>query len=125
MFGEKLRQLRTAKGMRQAELAQKIGVSTSAIGMYEQGRREPDRKTMMKICRFFDVTVDYFLGESALGEVKQQYGDLDELLVDLKGLLRCQRAIGVDGRMLTQQELIHLGEAFEIAAAVALQRRAR
>ena len=80
---------------------------------------------MMKICHFFDVTVDYFLGESALGEVKQQYGDLDELLVDLKGLLRCQRAIGVDGRMLTQQELIHLGEAFEIAAAVALQRRAR
>ena len=85
MFGEKLRQLRTAKGMRQAELAQKIGVSTSAIGMYEQGRREPDRKTMMKICHFFEVTVDYFMGEWERGEVKQQYGDRAELLVGPKG----------------------------------------
>ena len=125
MFGEKLRQMRVAKGLRQSQLAAEIGVSTSAVGMYEQGRREPDRKTLMKICHFFDVTADYFLGESAVGEVRQQYSDIDELIVDLKGLLMAQHAICADGQMLTPEQRKKLGDAFEIAAAVALERRRR
>jgi len=125
MFGEKLRQMRIAKGLRQAQLAAEIGVSTSAIGMYEQGRREPDRKTLMKICHFFDVTADYFLGESAVGEIRQQYSDVDELIVDLKGLLMAQHALCADGHILTPDQRKKLGDAFEIAAAVALERRRR
>lgn len=125
MFGEKLRQMRIAKGLRQSQLAAEIGVSTSAIGMYEQGRREPDRKTLMKFCHFFDVTADYFWGESAIGEVRQQYSDIDELIVDLKGLLMTQHALCADGTVLSADQRKKLGDAFEIAAAVALERRRR
>lgn len=47
--------------MRQAELAKKLGVSTSTIGMYEQGRREPSGGRLVKLAELFDVTADYLL----------------------------------------------------------------
>ena len=125
MLGARISALRRKQGLTQAQLGQALGVSASAVGMYEQGRREPDRKTLMKICHFFDVTADYFLGESAVGEVRQQYSDIDELIVDLKGLLMAQHAICADGQMLTPEQRKKLGDAFEIAAAVALERRRR
>ena len=40
-LSEKLKKLRMKSGLTQAELAEKIKVSPSSIGMYEQGRREP------------------------------------------------------------------------------------
>ena len=41
MLGMQIALLRISKGWSQAELARRIGVSASAVGMYEQGRREP------------------------------------------------------------------------------------
>ena len=41
MFGARMATLRRAAGISQAQLAERLGVSPSAIGMYEQGRREP------------------------------------------------------------------------------------
>lgn len=47
--------------MSQAELAKKLGVSPSAVGMYEQGRREPSAETLVAISRVFRVSTDYLL----------------------------------------------------------------
>ena len=41
MLGARIAALRRKAGLSQADLAQRIGVSASAVGMYEQGRREP------------------------------------------------------------------------------------
>ena len=57
-----LKELRNAKGITQTDLAKHLGISTSAIGMYEQGRREPDNSTLVKIANFFHVSTDYLLG---------------------------------------------------------------
>lgn len=57
-----LKQLRLSEKMTQPELASKIGVSRSAISMYENGAREPDISTLLLISDFFGVTVDYLLG---------------------------------------------------------------
>ncbi|MBQ3553689.1 MAG: helix-turn-helix domain-containing protein [Clostridia bacterium] len=56
MLGDKIRELRGS--MTQKDLAKKLGISTSAVGMYEQNRREPDLKTLKKIAGCFDVTLD-------------------------------------------------------------------
>ena len=47
--------------MKQAQLAEKLGVSASAVGMYEQGRREPGAQLLIKLAQTFDVTTDYLL----------------------------------------------------------------
>ena len=61
MLGIRIALLRTEKGLSQAELAQRIGVSASAIGMYEQGRREPSLDLLVQLARTFGVTTDYLL----------------------------------------------------------------
>ena len=58
----RLEELRVAKGLSQAELANLIDVSPSTIGMYEQGRRFPEVNTLMKLADFFNVPIDYLLG---------------------------------------------------------------
>ena len=51
--------------MTQQELADKIGVSRGAIGMYEiGGKRDPDTDTLIKIAKVFNVTTDLLLGNT-------------------------------------------------------------
>lgn len=59
-----LKELRAQKGYTQSELGKMLGVSASTIGMYEQGRREPDKKMLRKISRLFTVSIDYLLGNT-------------------------------------------------------------
>lgn len=54
-FSATLKQLRKTHIMTQAELAQKVGVSRSSIGMYESGEREPDFETLEAIADTFNV----------------------------------------------------------------------
>ena len=61
MIGARIAALRRQAGMNQAELAQVLGISPSAVGMYEQGRREPSAQMMLSIARTFQVSVDYIL----------------------------------------------------------------
>lgn len=61
MFGERLRQLRKEKDLVQPDIAKILDVSVSTIGMYEQGRRNPDTESLDTLANFFDVSVDYLL----------------------------------------------------------------
>ncbi|SHH06487.1 helix-turn-helix domain-containing protein [Tepidibacter thalassicus] len=64
MFSERLKQLRKSMKLTQKELAEKLGLSPGAIGLYEQNRRTPDIELLNKIATYFDVTVDYLLGRT-------------------------------------------------------------
>ena len=45
----KLREIRRRAGMNQAELAARMGVSRSAIAMWESGGSQPDRKALKRV----------------------------------------------------------------------------
>lgn len=64
-FAKVFKTLRVQHKMTQQELATKLGVSRSAIGMYEKGEREPDFETLEAIADFFNVDMDYLLGRSS------------------------------------------------------------
>ena len=61
MLGMRIALLRATNGWSQAELARRIGVSASAVGMYEQGRREPSLDLVVRLANEFGVTTDYLL----------------------------------------------------------------
>lgn len=58
------RKLRTSSRLTQNEMAEKLGISRSTIGMYETGAREPDFETLEKIADYFNVDTDFLLGRT-------------------------------------------------------------
>ena len=68
MLGARIAALRRAAGWNQAELAQRLQISSSAVGMYEQGRREPSAEMLVRMAKVFEVSVDYLLTGMPGGE---------------------------------------------------------
>lgn len=62
-FCERLKDLRMAKGITQDEFAKLTGLSRSAVGMYENGKREPNLETLELIADFYNVDLNYLLGK--------------------------------------------------------------
>lgn len=63
MFRIRLKQLRENKQLSQRALAAELGIAQSTVGMWESGKREPDSSVLVKITEYFNVSVDYLLGE--------------------------------------------------------------
>lgn len=62
MFSENLKLLREARNITQQQLADKLEVSRSTIGMYENGSREPDFEMLEIIADFFNVDMGRLIG---------------------------------------------------------------
>ena len=84
MFAERLKQLRLNKGDTQKILAEYLGIIEKSYQKYEYGIREPSFDTLIKLCKYFDVSSDYLLG---LSDVKEQKQLLD-LLENVKSLIK-------------------------------------
>ncbi len=61
-FKDMLKYFREQNGWSQTELGKKVGLSASAIGMYEQGRRHPDQATEEAFADIFNVPLDILRG---------------------------------------------------------------
>ena len=79
-MNEKIRTLREATNMTQKEFAKSIGMSPSAYGMIEQGRREPGREKLERIADKLNTTTDYLLGRTELVDNIITKADLERLL---------------------------------------------
>lgn len=66
----RLKELRNAASLSQDELGNALGLSKSSISNYEKGYRQPDMATLHSIADYFNVTVDYLIGRSALPTFK-------------------------------------------------------
>ena len=71
MFAEKLKTLRKQKGLTQTKFAKDFNIATGTIGMWETGKRQPDYNTLVKIAKYFDVSINYLLEEQAEPEELQ------------------------------------------------------
>ena len=78
MLGTRIAALRREAGLSQAELAQRLQVSPSALGMYEQERREPSMQTLVKLSRELGVTTDYLLTGTPAEKEREE---LEEMLL--------------------------------------------
>lgn len=88
MLGARIAALRRNLGWSQGQLAEFLQVSPSAVGMYEQGRREPSGEILVAMSRLFHVTVDYLLtGSPAPQEQQTAESAMDALLTDADKLL--------------------------------------
>ena len=90
MIGQRIAALRKNARLSQAELAHALGVSPSAVGMYEQGRREPSAACLVTMAQVFGVTTDYLLtglpaqprDTAALNRIMEELLDLTQLQLE-------------------------------------------
>lgn len=66
-FKDRLKELRKAKGLSQAVLAERLGMSKSTIGMYETGDIKPSVEAIEALAEFFNVNKGYLMGEEDYG----------------------------------------------------------
>lgn len=93
-FGEKLKKLRTEKGLKQAEVATAVGVSRRTYISYEQEGRYPRKRDVYaKLADTLGCSVNYLMSEEeefVMG-VGEQYGSrgkrqAEELVAELSGM---------------------------------------
>jgi transcriptional regulator with XRE-family HTH domain len=61
-FGEKVRLLREEKELNQTQLGYAVNMTQRKISYLENGKYEPGFDDLICLCRFFNVSADYFLG---------------------------------------------------------------
>ena len=60
----RLKELRISKGISQLKLAMDLSMNQNSISRYENGQREADYATLIRIADYFDVSIDYLLGRT-------------------------------------------------------------
>ena len=58
----RLRDLREDADLTQEQLIQKLGMHKTTYTNYEQGKREPPFDFIIKIAKFYNVSIDYIAG---------------------------------------------------------------
>ena len=65
----KIVMLRESKGISQTDFARKVGINRSVINRIEKGTRPVRDDELKTIADFFNVSVDYLLGNDSTSEV--------------------------------------------------------
>lgn len=63
-FKTRLKELRTEKGVTQADIAKLINASKMAISHWEKGNSEPSIEQLKILAEYFNVSIDYLVGFS-------------------------------------------------------------
>ena len=62
MVAERIRQLREDKGLTQADLARRLGITRSSVNAWELGISVPSTQYVVELAQIFKVSTDYVLG---------------------------------------------------------------
>lgn len=119
MFAQKLKALRLKRGLTQAQLGTRLGVSASAVGMYEQARREPDNIILMRVCEVFEVDANYLLcdARSEDGAVLR----LEDMITQMRERLLSQQALMFHGKPIDAEGTEKIIAALELGAQLAAE----
>lgn len=62
MFCKRLEGLRKSRKLTQKQLADELGMSKQTISNWENSNILPSIETLIRLCKFFNVSTDYILG---------------------------------------------------------------
>lgn len=83
MLGKRIKQLRKEKGLSQADLGKKVGLSYAQIGRYETKGMQPSAEVLKKIANVLGASPDYLLNGSAEEKATNHLSD-KELIQQFK-----------------------------------------
>lgn len=131
-LNNKLRSLRTAKGITQEQLAEEIGVTAQAVSKWERGMTTPDISLLPDLSVYFGVSIDELFGLTEEKEYERIQNMIwDERLLTADEIYRTERWIdervkagyrAADCVRLKADMYNHLARAYnEMAADAAME----
>lgn len=103
IIGNRIRQLRKAKGMTQQQLAavERLKTSQASLAAYETGAREPSADTINRLTDYFGVTTDDLFGRTDIKAAEQivalsstmaeRLAQIAEIAADCKSMIEQQK----------------------------------
>ena len=82
-IGKNIRKYRQQKKLRQEDLAERTGLSTTYIGMVERGEKIPSLETFISILNTLEVSADVILADVLVAGYKVKDSLLAEKLASL------------------------------------------
>lgn len=123
MSSNRIKELRKAHGLSQAQLAIETGLSVHSINSYESGRREPNSKAMACLEQYFNVSGAYLRGEtddpsSTLWESPSTLDELKKIDVSLlPGLLESYQKASPETQFYVRGALAYIANALHVEDA--------
>lgn len=71
-LGQKIKKLRSDKGLTQKDLADHVHVTFQTVSKWEKDENEPDVTTLRELSKLFGCSMDYLLSEEELEETKEE-----------------------------------------------------
>lgn len=120
---EVFEQLLQKYGVSSYKVAQKAGVTQTALSNWKSGRSTPSAKTLQKIADYFGVTVDYLMtgkdgsekeeSELTVRDRRDIAKDLDRIIGEIKS--EDDGPLFYNGQPLDPEDMIFLSKAIEAA----------
>lgn len=107
-IGERIKDLRKRKHWTQDELAHLLEVAPSSVGSYERGSRQPTIENLIRMSKYFNVSLDYLLCQTDDERTLQNFKKEDSK--DLKDFLRDQSVMftGLELSEHDKEKILHI-----------------
>ncbi|MGN0011723.1 MAG: helix-turn-helix domain-containing protein [Candidatus Bruticola sp.] len=63
-ISKRIKNARKQAGLKQADMAEKVGVSVTSVSLWENGKQVPDFEKIKKIAQVTGLSIDYFSDET-------------------------------------------------------------
>jgi DNA-binding XRE family transcriptional regulator len=108
-LGQKLKKLRTEKGLTQKDLADQLHVTFQTVSKWESDTNEPDFSTLKELSKLLDCSIEYLFSDDELSvEIEDSTPEVEEVSV-----VPVRTKIGVCrdcGKELFDDDLVHTVE---------------
>lgn len=123
-FGKTLKTLRNSRNISATKLSEDLNIHRGSLSNWETGRRTPDSEMLLKIANYFNVSVDYLLGNDTddtdlfnlKGDVRflKKVKDSDMIKIPVLGAIRAGLPLYADENIIdyeyVHQEELMMGE---------------
>ena len=92
-ISENIKNFRTFRGIRQQELADKLGKSKSVISNWERGENSPDIDSCVELCKILQVTPNELFGWDLNIEYDKWLGEQTQILLEINKLTDKKNAL--------------------------------
>ena len=111
-FGQRIRSLRESKRINQKEFAEILHISNSTLSQYESDTRVPSDEIKIKIADYFNVSIDYLLGQQVTRQTQSKKGIKIPVLGQVEAGLPIEAVENIIDEEEIDEELARTGEFF-------------